>query len=115
MSSQHSTTVPALQKPPKDHSAPEGILVPLDLPECRMLRQEVQADGSIEVEVIGSNERACCPHCGRMGVKVHDTRQRRKRDVALRDHRVVLVVHKRRFKCFGCRRSLTESDQADYE
>ncbi len=112
MSSQNITAVPALQEPTKEHPAREGILVPLDLPEFRILSQEVQADGSIEVEVIGTNERAGCPHCGRMCVKVHDSRQRRKRDVALRDHRVVLVVHKRRFKCFGCRRSFTESDQA---
>ncbi|HYX51003.1 MAG TPA: transposase family protein, partial [Ktedonobacteraceae bacterium] len=87
-------------------------MVPLDLSEFRIVRQEVQADGSIEVEVIGTNERACCPHCGHMCAKVHDTRLRRKRDRSLRDHQVVLVVQKRRFKCFACRRRFTEPDQA---
>jgi transposase len=89
-----------------------GIVVPLDLPEFRILTQKWQGDGSLEVEVIGINKQATCPHCGRLCAKVHDTRLRRKRDVALGEHRVVLVVHKRRFKCFGCRRSFTEPDQA---
>ena len=43
---------------------------------------------------------------------MHDTRPRRKRDIALRGHRIVLVLLKRRFRCPGCRRSFTEADQA---
>lgn len=90
----------------------EGIVVPLDLREFRILRQKRQGDGTLEVEVIGIKKQAKCPHCGRICVKVHDTRPRRKGDVALGEHRVVLIVYKRRFKCFGCRRSFTEPDQA---
>jgi transposase len=112
MSPQNITEPHALQDQSQEQQAWEGILVPLDLAEFRILRQEVQADGTIEVEVIGINERAACPHCQRICVKVHDTRLRRKRDVALREHRLVLVLHKRRFKCFGCRRSFTEPDSA---
>jgi transposase len=112
MSIQNITPIPALQEPSRECPAREAIVVPLDLPAFRILRQEVQADGSIEVEVMGTDERACCPQCGRMCAKVHDRRLRRKRDRSLRDHQVVLVVHKPRFKCFGCRRSFTEPDQA---
>jgi transposase len=112
MPSQNITEPPTLQDKSQEQRAREGIIVPLDLAEFRILRQEVQADGDIEVEVIGINERAACPHCQRICVKVHDTRLRRKRDVPLREHRVVLVLHKRRFKCFGCRRSFTEPDRA---
>lgn len=112
MLTQNITAVPVLQEPSNERTAREGIVVPLELAEFHILRQEVQRDGSIEVEVIGINERACCPHCGRICVKVHDTRLRRKRDRSLRDHAVVLVVHKRRFKCWSCRRNFTEPDQA---
>jgi len=112
MPPQNITEPGALQDKSQEQKAWEGIIVPLDLPEFRILRQEVQADGNIEVEVIGINERARCPHCQRICVKVHDTRLRRKRDVPLREHRVVLVLHKRRFQCFGCRRSFTEPDSA---
>ncbi len=111
MSSQNITAAPVLQEPSSVWTSREGIVVPLDLPELRIVRQEVQEDGSIEVEVIGINERACCPYCARICTKVHDTRLRRKRDRSLRDHAVVLLLHKRRFKCFGCRRSFTEPDQ----
>ncbi len=91
---------------------PKGIVVPLDLAGLRQLSQQMQADGSIEVEVIGTNERAQCPHCQQICVKVHDTRLRRKRDVSLRGYRMRLVLHKRRFKCFRCRRPFTEADSA---
>lgn len=112
MSSQPITEASPLQGQASEHPASEGIIVPLELPGLYILHQEVQADGSIEVEVMGTNERACCPHCQRICVKVHDTRLRRKRDVGLRGHPIVLVLHKRRFKCFGCRRTFTEPDSA---
>lgn len=95
MPSQNITEPTTLQDRSQEQKA-QGMIVPLDLPAFRILRQEVQADGTIEVEVIGKNERAACPHCQRICVKVHDTRLRRKRDVPLREHRVVLVLHKRR-------------------
>jgi transposase len=93
-------------------SQEQGIVVPLELAELRILKQEVQADGRLRVEVIGTNERASCPHCGAVCVKQHDVRKRRKRDVPLREHRVELVLHKRRFWCFRCRKAFTESDSA---
>jgi transposase len=93
-------------------SQEQGIVVPLELADLRILKQEVQADGTMRVEVIGTNDRASCPHCGAMCVKQHDVRLRRKRDVPLRGHQVELVLHKRRFWCFRCRKAFTESDSA---
>lgn len=59
---------------------PEGIIVPLDLPEFKILNQQVQGDGSIEVHVIARINREACPRCRQICVKVHDTRRRVKRD-----------------------------------
>jgi transposase len=93
-------------------SQEQGIIVPLELAGLRILKQEVQADGTLRVEVIGTNERANCLHCGAVCVKQHDVRKRRKRDVPLRGHPVELVLHKRRFWCFRCQKAFTESDSA---
>jgi transposase len=108
MPSQHITGAGSAQGEPNQ----EGIVVPLELGGLRILKQQMQSDGSIEVEVIATIGRARCPHCQRVSVKVHDTRPRRKRDMALRGHRIVLVLLKRRFRCPGCRRSFTEPDEA---
>ncbi len=93
-------------------SQEQGIMVPLELAGLRILKQEVQADGRIRVEVIGTNERASCPHCSCVCVKQHDVRKRSKRDVPLRGHPVELVLHKRRFWCLRCHKAFTESDTA---
>ena len=89
---------------------PEGIIVPLDLPELKLLKQEVQADGSIEVHVIARRTREACPRCRNIGVKVHDTRMRVKRDIRLRNYQVRLVLYTRRFRCLACKRSFTQTD-----
>ena len=62
----------------------QGILVPLDLAELKIVSQSLQADGSIEVHVIATTDRAGGPTCQQMCVKIHDTRERRKRDISLR-------------------------------
>ncbi len=54
-----------------------GIVVPLELEGLRILKQEVQTDGKLRVEVIATKKREPCPHCGSMGVKQHDMRPRR--------------------------------------
>jgi transposase len=101
---QHSTEKEANQE--------QGIVVPLELAGLHILTQEVQADGRIRVEVMGTNERAACPHCTAICVKQHDVRKRIKRDVPLRGHRVELVLYKRRFWCLRCHKAFTESDSA---
>jgi transposase len=104
MPSQHSIQEEANQE--------EGIVVPLELAGLRILKQEVQAEGRISVEVIGTNTRASCPHCHAVSVKQHDVRKRSKRDVPLRGHAVELVLHKRRYWCIHCHKAFTESDSA---
>lgn len=89
-----------------------GIVVPLELEELRILRQEVQADGKLRVEVIAMKQGETCPHCGARCVKQHDVRPRRKRDIPLRGHQVELVLYKRRFWCIRCHKAFTESDTA---
>jgi transposase len=112
MSLQHSTEQREAQGEVRGRPEQEGIVVPLELGALHILKQDLQEDGSIEVEVIATTDRARCPHCQRVSVKVHDTRPRRKRDIPLRGHRIVLVLLKRRFRCPGCRRRFTEADQA---
>ena len=102
---------------PSQHTTEEvirrdGILVPLDLPELHILKQEWQAAGTIRVEVIATTTQANCPHCQKPCVKIHDTRARKKRDVALREHPVELILYKRRFRCLSCQKSFTEPDSA---
>ena len=96
----------------EEASQAQGIVVPLELEGLRILRQAVQSDGTIRVEVMGTNERAPCAHCGAICVKQHDVRPRIKRDVPLRGHRVELVLYKRRFWCLRCHKTFTESDSA---
>jgi transposase len=103
MPSQHTTE----DNPPQ----PQGIIVPLELDGLRILRQEVQADGKLRVEVMATKKGEPCPHCGTRCVKQHDIRPRSKRDVPLRGHVVELVLQKRRFWCHRCRKAFTESDR----
>ncbi len=103
MPSQHST---------EEETNQEGIVVPLELEGLRILRQEVQGDGKLRVEVIATKKRETCPHCGAVCVKQHDVRPRAKRDVPLRGYLVELVLYKRRFWCIRCRKAFTESDSA---
>jgi transposase len=104
MPNQHTTE--------EETSQEAGIVVPLELDGLRILRQEVQEDGKLRVEVIGTKKRETCPHCGTLCVKQHDVRARRKRDIPLRGHEVELVVSKRRFWCISCHKAFTESDSA---
>ena len=104
MPQQHNTEEEANQD--------QGIVVPLELEGLRLLKQELQPDGTIRIEVIGTNERASCPHCQNVCVKRHDVRPRSKRDVPLRGHGVEVVLYKRRFWCLRCRKAFTEPDQA---
>jgi transposase len=104
MPTQHTTGEEAHQE--------QGIVVPLELAGLRILKQEVQADGRIRVEVIATNKQASCPHCQCVCVKQHDVRPRRKRDVPLRGHQVELVLYKRRFWCLRCHKAFTEPDSA---
>lgn len=89
-----------------------GICVPLELPGLRIVAQRRTAAGELEVTVIGAQTRAPCPACGQLSAKQHDVRSRRKRDVTLGAFPVVLILRKRRFRCFTCERVFTEVDTA---
>src|SRR6266566_7456041 len=88
----------------------KGIIVPLDLPELEITSQSLQADGSIEVHVRAIKERETCPRCGKICVKVHDIRERVKKDIALGHHHVRLIFSKRRFRCLVCKGTFTQTD-----
>src|SRR6266571_4312532 len=104
MSSQHITE--------EETSQTEGMIVPLELAELRILKQERQEDGRIRVEVMGITRQAICPHCERVSVKQHDVRKRKKRDIPLRGHGVDVILCKRRFWCIRCHKAFTETDEA---
>lgn len=101
MPSQHTTEEVARQA---------AILVPLDLEGLRIVSQEWLANGTIRVEVMATTTQASCPQCQSPCVKIHDTRARKKRDCALREHAVELMVLKRRFRCLHCQKAFTEPD-----
>lgn len=88
----------------------QGIIVPLDLPEFEIVSQCLRADGQIEVQVQAKKEGEACPKCGKISKKMHDRRQRVKRDVMLGTYHVSLILQKRRFRCAACRRPFTETE-----
>lgn len=90
----------------------QGMITPLDLPECEIVSQCIRADGSIEVQVRAYKASEACPTCGKLSEKIHDTRKRVKRDISIRNHQVSLIVHKRRFRGATCRKPFTETDHA---
>ncbi|HEU5377672.1 MAG TPA: transposase family protein [Ktedonobacteraceae bacterium] len=93
-------------------TAEGAILVPLDLEGLRIVRQEAGADGTLRVEVVASATWAKCPRCQSRCSKIHEQRIRSKRDLSLRGYGVELLVCKRRFRCFVCKKPFTESDRA---
>jgi transposase len=86
----------------------EGIVIPLNLPEFRLVSQQWHEDGSLSLKVIAVRDSAICPHCQ----QIHDCRERVKRDVNLREYPVKLTLLKRRFRCCPCGRTFTEPDNA---
>ena len=86
------------------------IAVSLGLPDVRILRQKELAD-RFEVTVIYRREGVSCPRCGKLTSKEHDRREQRKKDRRLRDKAVILIVIKRRFKCYCCGKVFTEPDE----
>jgi transposase len=90
----------------------EGMVIPLNLPEFRLVAQEQHADGSLSLKVIAVRDSATCPHCQQESEQIHDCRERVKRDLNVREYHVHLIVLKRRFRCRPCGRSFTEVDSA---
>lgn len=86
------------------------IAVALGLPGLMILRQQ-ELENRFEVIVIHRRNEGNCPRCGKLTNKEHDRRQQRKKDRRLRDKAVVLILIKRRFKCYGCGMVFTEPDE----
>jgi transposase len=61
----------------------------------------------LEVELVA--RAGCCSHCGRGSIDVKDRPVVRVRDLPIAGRVTHLVWRKRRYRCRGCRRSLTES------
>lgn len=75
------------------------------------MAQEETAE-AIRVEVAYRAQRGTCPRCGQQTPKVHSVRAQRKRDRRVWDKAVVVVVHKRRFRCWACGKVFSEADPA---
>lgn len=88
----------------------DHIKVPLGLPEVAVVSQEVRAGGPLRVVVGRTTERERCPRCGKVATKLHDARRRVKADRPMGDHAVEVVVIRRRFRCFTCRRPFSEPE-----
>ncbi len=86
------------------------IAVALGLPELRILRQK-ELEDRLEVTVIYRRSEADCPRCGKVAVKEHGRKSQSKKDRRLRDKAVILMLIKRRFKCYSCGKVFTEPDE----
>ena len=58
-----------------DQEQGQGILVPLDLPEFKIVSQSQQADGSLEVHVIAIKDCDTCPTCQYTGPRKLNTEE----------------------------------------
>ena len=85
------------------------ITIELGLPGLRVMGQEETAE-VIRVAVQYRTERGRCPRCGRETPTVHRVRVQRKRDRRLGEKAVVLLLHKRRFRCWQCGQVFSEAD-----
>ncbi len=85
------------------------ITIKLGLPEVRVTRVK-EEEQQITVEVQYRAVSASCPRCGQRSPKVHSVSKQNKRDQGLWNKVVYLVLHKRRFRCLGCRKVFSEPD-----
>jgi len=88
----------------------DSISVRLGIPELRVVDQKELGD-RFEVRVMYRREYATCPRCGIGSSKEHDRRVQRKQDRRLRDKPVLLMLVKRRFRCYFCGKVFTEPDE----
>jgi len=72
--------------------------------------QVEEEEQQITVEVQYRALSASCPRCGQRCPKVHSVSKQNKRDRGLWNKVVYLVLHKRRFRCLGCKKVFSEPD-----
>ena len=99
----------AIQDAPGGGAEATRVLVGLD--EFEVTGACERDDGVLEVEVRARRGEAPCPRCGTFSARVKQRRVQRVRDLHSFGRAVVLVWHKRRFRCGtpGCAGSFTES------
>ncbi len=95
---------------PSEHTVCPHLQIPLEFPGWAIVEQRQLADGTMEVEIVPQADRAPCPSCAHWSGQVHDTRRRRKTDSPLGRFQIVVIVHKRRFRCAPCHQTFTERD-----
>lgn len=91
-------------------STDNDIRISLRLPQLRVLEQR-QRDGLIEVEVMYRRPFATCPACSYHTRNVHDCRRQKKLDIPVHGQTLILVLHRRRFRCPECHKVFTEPDE----
>ena len=91
--------------------AAEAARVLVGLDEFEVTGAAERGDGVLEVQVRCGRQEAACPRCGTFSGRVKQRRAQRVRDLHSFGRPVVLVWHKRRFRCDapGCAGSFTES------
>jgi transposase len=88
---------------------PEALTALLDLPEFTVTRLEYDAHLDLLLLVCEPQyDVAVCPTCDTVSAQLHDTTERRVRDLPWAGKRCALVLPARRFKCARCRRPFTE-------
>lgn len=86
--------------------------VRLHLRLIRVLEVVVDTLGELVVEVTSTRSWSRCPDCGFASRRVHDTRIRRIRDLAVSGRQVTLLWRRRRFCCENCgQRHLEDHDE----
>ena len=92
---------------------PLALTYLLDLPELTVTRLEY--DAQVDLLLVMCHPRydvAVCPTCDTVSAQLHDTNERRVRDVPWAGKRCALVLPARRFQCARCRRPFTERLEA---
>ena len=79
--------------------AAEAVRVLVGLDEFEVTGAFERDDGVLEVVVRTRREQAACPRCGTFSGRVKQRRTQRVRDLHSFARPVVLVWHKRRFRC----------------
>ncbi len=92
--------------------APDTMQVRLHLRLIRVLAVLVDTLDELVVAVASTRSWSRCPHCGFRCHRVHDSRVRRVRDLAVSGRPVTLEWRRRRFSCDGCgERHLEDHDE----
>lgn len=93
----------------KQPTPSDSIKVPLNLPELRIIAQEISSDNTLLVKVEGHSQLASCPQCSNLSsIDVKDDHQRLLQDLAALAYKVILLVRERRFFCPKCRKRFLE-------